>query len=274
MRLFDAIIDANHRALDGDQSAGIHVADYAGELPVVAMTCIDPRLNRLFPGVMGLPAENFIWLRSAGNIITDSLSSMTRSLALACAIKGGREIAIIGHTDCQVCRTSIAQLIERFRAVGVERSQLPQNLTEYFKIFTNEKQNVIESVDLVRRSPLIGPRIPVQGLMVDIATGKLEWVVNGYEALERTPAPLSTAKMPELGGAIGNLADRIGADMGGLKFPETKIGEVVTEVKKWMSESKAAPASPPPIPSAPATPKVIPVPPPIRMNQGLRGGKK
>ena len=29
-----------------------------------------------------------------------------RSLALACAVKGGEEIAIIGHTDCQICKTT------------------------------------------------------------------------------------------------------------------------------------------------------------------------
>ena len=75
--------------------------DFTGELPVIALTCIDPRLNRLFPGVLGLPEEHFIWLRNAGNIITGPLSSTMRSLALACAVKGGREIAIIGHTDCQ-----------------------------------------------------------------------------------------------------------------------------------------------------------------------------
>ena len=189
MRLFDAIIDANHRALNGDKSATLHLLDYAGELPVVAMTCIDPRLNRLFPGVIGLPAESFIWLRNAGNIIFGPLSSMTRSLALACALKGGREIAIIGHTDCKVCTTGIGELLERFKALGVERNQLPPNLTEYFSVFANERQNVIKSVDLVRQSPLISPRVPVQGLMVDSATGKLEWVVNGYDALARPLSP-------------------------------------------------------------------------------------
>jgi carbonic anhydrase len=270
MRLFDAIIDANHRALNGDRSAGLHVADYASELPVVAMTCIDPRLNRLLPGVMGLPAEGFIWLRNAGNIITDPLSSMTRSLALACAVKGGREIAIIGHTDCQVCRTSITELIERFKALGVERSQLPQNLTEYFKIFASERQNVIQSVELVRSSPLIGPRIPVQGLMVDIMTGKLDWVVNGYEALERPlPAPPGM-QMPEIGGVIGSLADRIGVNLGDIKFPDAKIGELEAEVKQLASELKLTPPSSPKAPQpppVPAAPRGIPVPPPIRMNQ-------
>ena len=106
MHLFESIIDANHRAVAGDSSAGLHPADFADALPVIALTCIDPRLNAFFPNALALPAEEFIWLRNAGNIITGTLSSTMRSLALACAVKGGREIAIIGHTDCQVCKTT------------------------------------------------------------------------------------------------------------------------------------------------------------------------
>jgi carbonic anhydrase len=277
MRLFDAILSANHRALKGDRSAGFHLGDYEGELPVVALTCVDPRLNRLFPGVMGLPAESFIWLRNTGNIITGPLSSTMRSLALACAVKGGREIAVIGHTDCQVCRTNLAELTERFKNLGIDRNQLPLNLTEYFGVFASERQNVMQAVDFVRHSPLIGPRMPVHGLMVDTATGDLEWVVNGYEALEH-PVMLSPGmKMPEIGGVIGSLADRIGVNLGDIKFPDAKIGEAATEVKQWMSQLKVAPASapaptalPPPIPAPPPVPRPIPVPPPIRMHPGRR----
>ena len=68
-------------------------------LPLIALTCIDPRLNHLLPDRLGIPEESFIWLRNAGNIVTGPLSSTMRSLALACAIKGGKEIAVIGHTD-------------------------------------------------------------------------------------------------------------------------------------------------------------------------------
>ena len=181
MRLFEAIIDANHRAVAGDNSAGLHPADFADELPVIALTCIDPRLNALFPNVLVIPAEQFIWLRNAGNIITSPLSSTMRSLALACAVKGGREIAIIGHTDCQVCKTTTMQLLDKLKAAGVERSGLPENLNEFFGMFATERQNVIKACDIVRHSPLIGAKIPVHGLLVDIETGKLEWLVNGYE---------------------------------------------------------------------------------------------
>src|SRR6478672_7958287 len=121
MRLLEAIVDANHRALAGDDTAGLHPADFADELPLVALSCIDVRLNALLPQVLGVPQEQFIWLRNAGNIITGPQSSTTRSLALACAVKGGKEIAIIGHTDCQVGKTTTLQLIERLKALGVER---------------------------------------------------------------------------------------------------------------------------------------------------------
>src|SRR5215468_11381437 len=127
MRLFEAIIDANHRAIAGDRTAGVCVTDYADELPVVALTCVDPRLNAILPNVLGLPGEQFIWLRNAGNIITAPLSSTMRSLALACAVKGGREIVVLGHTDCQVSKTTTTQLIDRFRALGIERHLLPDN---------------------------------------------------------------------------------------------------------------------------------------------------
>src|SRR6185369_4703966 len=137
MRLFEAILEANSRAVAGDTTASIRQSEYSAELPIAALTCIDARLNPLVPDVLGVAEEHFIWLRNAGNIITSPTSSTMRSLALACAIKGGREIAIIGHTDCRVRQTSASELIDRLRALGIERSQLPDNLSEFFGLFAS-----------------------------------------------------------------------------------------------------------------------------------------
>src|SRR5512136_1556493 len=167
MRLFEAIIDANHRAVAGDQSAGLHPADFEAELPVVALTCIDVRLNPLLPEVLGVPKDQFIWLRNAGNIITGPVSSTMRSLALACAIKGGKEIAIIGHTDCLVCKTTMMKLTDTLRALGVDRARLPENITEFFGLSGSERQNVIKACTIIRGSPLIGPMVPVHAVLVD-----------------------------------------------------------------------------------------------------------
>jgi carbonic anhydrase len=271
MPLFDAIMDANHRALAGDATAGIRPGDFADALPVVALTCIDPRLNPLIPEVLGIPEEHFIWLRNAGNIITGPLSSTMRSLALACAVKGGREIAIIGHSDCLVCKTSMMQLTDRFRRLGIDRTKLPENLNEYFGLFASERQNVMKAVEFVRGSPLIGPRVPVHGLLVDIQSGRLEWTVNGYQALATAagtapepmaaPGPLPSVALPEF-------------KLGEMKFPTEQIGGNAFDPQKWLAQVQTMSpslemAEPPPLTDPPPTkrkyeprPPTIPLPKP------------
>jgi len=282
MRLFESIIDANHRAVAGDASAGLHPAEFADALPVVALTCIDPRLNGFFPNALALPAEEFIWLRNAGNIITGTLSSTMRSLALACAVKGGREIAVIGHSDCQICKTTTMVLLDKLKALGVDRSRLPENINEFFGMFGSERQNIIKACDFIRNSPLIGPNIPVHGLLLDTETGKLDWVVNGYETMQTRLAsglpgnvsqPLPAGPMESLG-AFKDFA------LGEMKFPEIKIGELAGQMGEKLSQGAAqlgAEVGQTIAPAAQAVGNVAeqvgqyadknwPQPPPIRMN--------
>ncbi len=307
MRLFEAILEANHRAVAGDRDAGLHPAQFADALPIAALTCIDVRLNPLIPSVLGVPADQFIWLRNAGNIITGPLSSTMRSLALACAVKGGAEIAIIGHTDCQVCKTSTIQLLERLKNLGVERRVLPDNVNEFFGMFGSERQNVIKACEIVRSSPLIGPKIPVHGLLVDIETGKLEWLVNGYQAWA-TMSDKWNDVVRSAGETVDKLKTLTDFNIGEMKFPETKIGETVTKAEDWLAskigafqappQQPAPPQSaPPPGPSvaggivdfaakhwpkppaggqprSPHPPPKIPSPPPIRVRVGPPRGKK
>jgi carbonic anhydrase len=269
MRLFEAIMDANHRALAGDARAGIHPADFADSLPVAALTCIDARLNAFFPDVLGLPKEQFIWLRNAGNIIFGPLSTMMRSLALSCAVKGAKEIAIIGHTDCLVCKATTMKLTEALKALGVDRSKLPDDLTEFFGLFASERQNVMKAVGFTRVSPLIGSKIPVHGLMVDIGTGKLEWVVNGYETMQ-TASLLKHEGAHLVEEGLDALKSLAAFKIGEMKFPDTKIGEIATGAKDWLAkeiqqaEIKLPSAPPAPAPLAPPAARKVPYPPRLK----------
>jgi carbonic anhydrase len=225
MRLFESILAANQRKLAGAPDVAVPLGAFSGALPLAALTCIDARLNHLLPESLGIPEEQFVWLRNAGAIITGPLSSTMRSLALACAVKGAKEIAIIGHTDCLVCKTGAMQLLERLSALGVDRHLLPANLVDYFGLCGSERQNVLRAVEFVRASPLIGPRVPVHGALIEITTGRLEWLVNGYDA-----PPVA---VPGAAGELLTRADRaldalekIGQVAASeLKFPEAKIGE-------------------------------------------------
>jgi carbonic anhydrase len=127
------------------------------------------------------------------------------------------------------------QLLERFKNLGVERNLLPENINEYFGMFASERQNVIKACDFVRHSPLIGRQIPVHGLLVDIGTGKLEWLVNGYQSF----AAMSD-KWNEVVKSAGETVDKLKSltdfQIGEMKFPETKIGEAVTSAADWLSQ--------------------------------------
>ena len=269
MRLFEAIFDVNQRRVAGDKTAVVPLAEFGAALPVVALTCIDPRLNQLLPDMLGLPEEKFIWLRNAGNIITSPLSSTMRSLALACAVKGAREIAIIGHSDCQVGQATMLQLLDQLKVLGVDRARLPENLVEYFGLFASERQNVIRGVDFVRVSPLIGAKLPVHGLLIDVRSGKLEWVVNGYQQQDAG----TTGKVGELLKKADQSFDafaKIGQTAAGeFKAPASKIGEAIKMTEDWLrkaeqitgvvEEKLGRPGAPKP--AAPAPPPRIPLPP-------------
>jgi carbonic anhydrase len=298
MRLFEAILEANNRAVAGDTSAGLRPAEFADELPVVALTCIDPRLNPLIPEVLGVPEEQFICVRNAGNIVTGPLSSTMRSLSFACAAGGGREICVIGHTDCKVCKTTTMQLLEWLKNLGVERHLLPENINEYFGLFASERQNVIKACGIIRGSPLIGPQIPVHGLLVDIESGKLEWLVNGYQTLGAVAGKWNEA-VQSAGQTVDKLKALTDFQIGEMKFPETKIGETVAKAGDWLKEkidgleeaatgeTPASPAvniakqvvefsakhwqQPPPVTTPP---KKIPLPPPLRPKPVMRKSPK
>ena len=232
MRLLEAIIEANHRAVSTGGKVELSVGDFGDSLPLVALTCIDARLNPLIPERLGVPEEKFIWLRNAGNIITGPMSSTMRSLALACAVKGGREIAIIGHSDCLVAKSGTMQLLDGLAKLGVERAKLPENLTEFFGVFSSERQNVIKACDIIRSSPLVGPKVPVHGLLLDIQSGKLEWLVNGYQTLGATASEFTSFLRTAMDRAEGVIGDMKEFKLGDMKFPETKIGELAGKAEQ------------------------------------------
>lgn len=265
MRVFETIVRNSALAAGGSTPDPI---TETGDFPVVVLSCIDPRLNRLVPSVLGLTETQFIWLRNAGNIIFDPMSSMMRTLALGCAVKGGKEIAVIGHTDCQVCKISVAELTDRFRKLGVERSRLPDNLTEFFGLFASERQNVLRGAQIIRSSPLIGPAIRVHGLLLDMAARRLDWVVNGYETPVELPAGKSHNRATQSLEAAGVESIPLAPfAFGEMKFPDFKIGETVspphaTSPAPLAIESRAAPigagSTPPGISSNSTPPEHVP----------------
>ncbi len=87
----------------------------------------------------------------------------------------------------------------------------------------------------MRHSPLIGPKIPVHGLLLNIETGELDWLVNGYQALDTLASRLNEPISPT--GATPDLMKSLSPfHLGEMKFPEGKIGEMATKTQNWLSQ--------------------------------------
>ncbi|NLH71446.1 MAG: hypothetical protein GX456_00155 [Verrucomicrobia bacterium] len=249
MRLFEALLNFNERWLRGDKEARFERAEHADNLPIVALTCVDERLNSLLPSAVGLEAADLILLRTPGNIVGSPLGETARAIALACAYKGGHEIAVIGHTDCAVARTTVLKLTDALASAGLARDRLPDDLTEFFGLFASERQNVLKAVEVLRQSAVIGPKMPVHGLLIDVRTGRVEWLVNGYQAETAGVGPGSSELKVQA--AIGDrelVEARVqipSLSLGEIKLPELKIGEVTVAASMQQSSSHAQPQAKP-----------------------------
>ena len=73
-------------------------------LPLAALTLSCASLNSFFPGVLGAEEGQFIWLQMPAASSPGLTSSTVGCWRSHTAVKGAKEIAVVGHTDCRVAK--------------------------------------------------------------------------------------------------------------------------------------------------------------------------
>ncbi len=124
-------------------------------------------------------------LRTAGATIStperaQAANDLIRSLAGGIYLLGVRRVLVIGHTECGLSKVSPVALTASMQALGVDPQQLIEKeglgdvngLVNWLGAFSDVHLNVKEVVKVIRSSPFL-PKIPVDGLVIDINTGKL-----------------------------------------------------------------------------------------------------
>jgi carbonic anhydrase len=118
----------------------------------------------------------------------------------------------------------------------------------------------------------------VHGLLIDLHSGRLEWVVNGYQSLDAVVA----GKVGELFKKADQTFDafaKIGnAAAEELKLPESKIGDIVSTARDWLHRAEhIAAAAQQQIgqkPAAEPAPPAAPPPKVPRLQEELRQSAK
>lgn len=160
--------------------------------PNAIVTCMDPWINVEAAGIRPFNAKGEI--QSQVRII-GTLGGMgdSRSLAVGIHLAGFKAVAVIMHTDCgcALAHQKIDTIIENMKKSlpateweAVKRlsgEPLRENLIEWLHAFQAPHQAVQEEVAAITRSPFTPESLAVQGRVYDLASGRLDIVVNGYE---------------------------------------------------------------------------------------------
>ena len=152
-----------------------HAADHAGELAapglsarpgrkVAVLSCMDTRID-LFP-MLGLRRGDAHIIRNAGGLATDDV---IRSLIVSQQLLGTHEIVVIGHTGCGLIGADEDALRGRMA------SETGETLDIAFGSFDDLDASVQASVARLRTHAWL-KRVPVHGLVFDVATGRLREV--------------------------------------------------------------------------------------------------
>jgi carbonic anhydrase len=163
------------------------VIDSLNQKKVLFIIGMEEPLEQWLYSATHLPAEQMLVLVSHGPLISEPYDSLMRSVIIAVHQENVEEIFVIGATD-----TDEFQLVERDLISIVNHGKVPltnkDHLSEFkendiFKWLKGSEtvtDSIKQSVDLIRRHPLMPSGVKVYGLSVDTVSGKLSSVVE-YE---------------------------------------------------------------------------------------------
>lgn len=160
---------------------------------VAVLTCMDPRVNLEAIGLPGFAPDGSCdspvrVIRTIGAI------AEPRSLLVGLFLAGIREIAVLMHTDCGCCAafSQIDTIVARMQqnldpdALGRFRASIgepfAERLRDWLGAFPDPYLAVRQEVAAIARLPFAPPQLLIHGLVYDLASGRVDVVVNGYDS--------------------------------------------------------------------------------------------
>ncbi len=94
---------------------------------------------------------------------------------------GVKEIAVIGHHECGMAKTTSESLTKAMIESGVVPGaihMIEKELKEWADEFKHPEENVRDAVEKLKKNPLIPNDIKIHGLMFHPRSGKLELLIK------------------------------------------------------------------------------------------------
>ena len=140
---------------------------------IAILTCMDTRLTELLPAALGIKNGDVKIIKNAGGVVSHAFGSEVRSILVGIFELGIEEVMVIGHTDCGVQHINsemmIGHMMELIRHCGVD-------FDTWLEGFDCVESSVRDSVEMLRKHPLIPKDVKISGYVMDSVTGELKVV--------------------------------------------------------------------------------------------------
>ncbi|WP_203334718.1 carbonic anhydrase [Planococcus beigongshangi] len=184
MSMLNEILDYNKKFVEEEKYEEYRTTKFPDKKMVI-LTCMDTRLFELLPKSMNLKNGDVKIVKSAGAVINHPFGGIMRSLMVAIYELNASEVYIIGHHDCGMSAIEPEKILDKMKGRGISEETLDMmrysgvNLDEWLGGFDDVTESIKHSVNMVRHHPLMDKEVPVHGLVIDPATGKLDLIVDG-----------------------------------------------------------------------------------------------
>ena len=180
MSVLDEMLQVNEKFCANPPVDYTNEDHYASKLPkkhLAIVTCMDTRLVNFLEPALGLKRGDAKIIKTVGNCLNGVFDTTVRSLLVCIYELGVNEIAVIGHHECGMAKTTSESLTKAMISRGVSPDAIKmveKELIEWADNFRYPEENVKEVVKQLRENPLIPKDVKVHGLMFHPRSGKVE----------------------------------------------------------------------------------------------------
>lgn len=180
MSVLDEMLQVNEKFCANPPVDYTNEDHHESKLPkkhLAIVTCMDTRLVNFLEPALGISRGDAKVIKTVGNCLNGVFDTTVRSLLVCIYELGVNEIAIIGHHECGMAKTTSESLTKAMISRGVSPDAIKmveKELVEWADSFQRPEENVKEVVKQLRENPLIPKDVKVHGLIFHPRSGKLE----------------------------------------------------------------------------------------------------
>ena len=185
MNKLNEILEYNKMFVENKEYEKYKTTKYPGK-KLVILSCMDTRLMELLPKALKLKNGDAKIVKNAGATIMHPFGSIIRSIIVAIYEFNTDEVLVIGHKGCGMStidgETTINKIVER----GVSRETIETltnsgiDIKKWLHGFDSIEHSVLESIELIKKHPLVPKDVKVHGLIMDPESRKLEVISEDY----------------------------------------------------------------------------------------------